>query len=150
MCAAKPNVQPGITEVQFWVPANTGPVYLAADAIAPNGVAAVTFDPSSTATSNGAVMSAASSSAEVAFSGLYSPSGGGVSLTLTYRNSGSESVNLDVRVNQILVGAVSLDVTASDYSSVSLQDVQLWRGTNFVNFVGGADGVHLESVEVVS
>ena len=139
-----------MTEVQFWVPANTGPVYLAADAISPGGVAAIAFDSSSTATSNGAVMSAPSSSAEVAFSGLYSPNGGTATLQLSYKNSGTGSTSMDVLVNQISAGSVSLDTTGNDYSTVSLQDVQLWRGTNFVSFMGGASGVNLESVEVIT
>ncbi|KAF2722626.1 hypothetical protein K431DRAFT_283762 [Polychaeton citri CBS 116435] len=143
---AKPNMAIGVCEIQLWVPANTGPLYYAVDAN-PTSSAGVSFDASSKATSNGAVMVVGESSSVVSFGGIYSAAGVLTSASLRYKNSGNGSVMIRVAVNQIDTGSVELTPTGDKFRSVNLPDLKLWRGTNFVTISGGGEGVSLEGIE---
>ena len=142
------NLAVGVCEVEIWVPANTGDFYYAADALAQSAVN-VEFDNNSTITSNGAVLAPYSSSSEIDFSCIYSANGGAVDLRISYKYNGTSEVNLGVSVNQFAVGNVTLQPTSgSGYENAALNDVKLWKGTNFVTIYGGGEGLFIEGFGV--
>lgn len=140
----QPGKSVGVSEIQLWVPANTGPFYYAADAL-PNR-AIIAFDDDSKATPNGTVIETKNSTSSAAFSGLYSAEGGDVDAKLSYKNNGTNDVTLSVTVNRILNSTVTLARTGNVYKTVDMP-LTLWRGTNFATLTGGAEGVFLEGIE---
>jgi hypothetical protein len=139
----------GIFEVEMWIPANSGPYYWAVDAAAMTN-AEVVFDSKSHATSNGAVLALRASESEVDFSGIYSVSGGEVTLRLDYKNNGTATRTMGVSVNQIPAQSVSLQRTkGAGYRAVQVKNVKLERGLNFVTLNGDGEGVFLEGLEVI-
>ena len=138
----------GVCEVEIWVPANTGPMYYAVDALAHTDTN-VTFDQASSITPNGAVLAPYSSSSEVDFSGIYSKNGGSVTMRLSYKNNGTNPVSVGVEVNQMPVGNFTLQRTEGQgYEGASLDNVQLLKGTNFVTFFGGGDRIFFDGLGI--
>ena len=136
----------GVCEVQLWVPANTEGFYYAVDALAQSATD-VAFDSTSHVTSNGAVQAPYNSTSEIDFSGIYSAQGESVDLRLSYKNNGTSTVSMGVEVNQIAAGNMTLPNTqGSGYGAAMLSDLKLWKGTNFITFYGGADGVFIDGL----
>jgi hypothetical protein len=141
------NLAVGVCEVEIWVPANTGDFYYAADALA-QGDMNVVFDSSSTVTSNGAVLAQYSSSSEIDFSGIYSANGGSVDMRISFKYNGTSKLNLGASVNQFPAGNVTLQSTnGSGYEHATLNDIKLWKGTNFVT-IYGREGLFIEGLGV--
>ena len=137
----------GICELEVWVNPITGPIYYAVDAQL-NG-AAVTNDPQSHATSNGAVVSGLSSSSEIAFSGVYAANAGKYELTVSYSNSGDPPVTIGVVVNQINIGSFSLLSTRGTYISHQTMIIDLAGGKHFLSLVGGNEKIKIETIQVL-
>ena len=140
----KPNVFVGACELEVWTPPVSGPHYYAVDALLNGGN--VMNDAASTATSNGAVVGDLGQESVVAFSGIEST--GGISqLSLSYLNSGGGAVTVDVLVNQVFQGQLTLAGTGGKYAFVGM-NLQLAAGKNFVNLVGGASSVRYEILSI--
>lgn len=135
----------GLSEVQLWVPANTGPFYYAVDAL-PTTNTNVTFDNSFTATSTGGVLAPYSSDSQIDFSGIYSAYGGEVNMRLRFKNNGSESVSLGMEINRMASSNITLD-SGGAYQAVD-KTIELWKGTNFIRLYGGGKSVYLEGITI--
>ena len=133
----------GICELEVWVAPETGPMYYAVDAVLTN--ANVMNDQSSTATSNGAVVGGLSSSSVVAFSGLNVSKAGKQTLTVSYSNSGSEAALVNITVNQMTGGSISLPATGGNYMTVSIV-VELAEGNNYLSLIGGNENIRFETI----
>jgi hypothetical protein len=59
---------------------------------------------------------AASTGAEVDFSGIYSQNGGTVDVNISYKNNGTSAVAIGIEVNQFAAGNLSLSTTGAAYS----------------------------------
>jgi hypothetical protein len=131
------NFAVAVCEVEIWVPADTGDFYYAADALALSAVGVV-FDSSSTATSNGAVLSPYNSNSEIDFSGIYSANGGSAGLSLSCKHNDTSTVELRVSVNQIAAG----NVTPQKLKDL---DTTMLRLTTLIyRIYGGGGGVYIE------
>ncbi|TAQ88419.1 hypothetical protein B7494_g3249 [Chlorociboria aeruginascens] len=139
------NFYVGICELEVWTDPVTGPEYFAVDTFLTD--AKVVNDVTSTATSNGAVVGGLSAESLVAFSGVQSDDVGTKVLGLCYSNNGTDTVSIDVRINQVRQGSLSLGPTGGSYESVTL-NVELSRGSNFVTLVGGSNGILLETLNI--
>ena len=103
-------------------------------------------DAASATTSNGAVVGDLGSSSVVAFSGIESI-GGSSLLSLSYSNSHSGAVTVDVLVNQVSQGQLTLAGNGGKYTSVGM-NVNLAAGKNFVSLVDGASSVRYEMLRI--
>jgi hypothetical protein len=140
----KPNVFVGVCELEVWAPPGSGPDYYAVDALLSRG--SVMNDAASTATSNGAVVGDLGSSSVVAFSGIESI-GGSSLLSLSYSNSDGGAVAVDVLVNQVSQGQLTLVGNGGKYTSVGM-NVDLAAGKNFVSLADGASSVRYEVLSI--
>ncbi|KAI1079243.1 Six-hairpin glycosidase-like protein [Whalleya microplaca] len=136
-----PKVFVGVCELEVWTPPVPGPNYYAADAYLTGQKTSVTFDNSSTATANGAVVGGLGSDSNVAFSGIVSD-GGRTTLTLSYSNSGDKTVGLGVEVNQVPQTSLNLHPSKGKYVTVTA-NVTLAVGKNYVSLKGGSDSMDL-------
>ena len=141
---SKPNVFVGVCEMEIWTPPVSGPEYFAVDALLNGGN--VMNDAASTASSNGAVVGNLSDGSVIAFSGIQSV-GGSLPLTLSYSNSESGAVTVDVLVNQVSQGQLTLAGSGGEYTTVAMT-VQLAAGKNFVSLVGGASSLKYEILSI--
>lgn len=137
----------GLAKFEVWVPPNRGPLYYAVDAFLVN--ADVTFDLSSHATANGAVVGNNSTEVKVVFSGVYSEGGGPVILHLSYANKGSSPVSMGVDINRFAAGNITPAPTGHDYHGVRL-NANLEVGNNFVTLNGGDQHTLFETLRVIT
>jgi hypothetical protein len=140
----KPNLFVGVCEVEVWTSPIFGPIYYAVDTMLVG--ANVKFDTASTATCNGAVVGDLSPGSSVAFSGIDS-TGGTVQLSLSYANFANSSVSIQVTVNQVSQGRITLPATGGKYQSATTE-VQLAAGKNFVYLIGGSADISYEVLTV--
>jgi len=138
----------GVCELEIWTPPVTGPTYFAVDAYLSGAKTQVTFDKSSTATANGAVVGGLAPDSSVAFSGIKSD-GSSESLTLSYANLGDSSVTVDVEVNQVRKATLNLLPSMGKYVTVTAT-IPLAIGKNYVSLRGGSDTaeVRLETIAI--
>jgi hypothetical protein len=132
----------GVCELEIWNMLVLQPYFFAADALLTN--ANVVFDKASNITSNGAVAGNLSPSSQVAFSGDL-PSRQVGNLTLYYSNTGSTSVNIDLKLNQVTLKTVSLDPTGGKYLGY-VMPILLPIGKNFITLVGGSRDLKYELI----
>jgi len=140
----KQNIYVGVCELEIWTPPISGPIYYAVDALLTG--ATVLNDNLSIATSNGAVAGSLSSGSVVAFSGINSVRGD-AQLTLSYSNSGTSATPVEVQVNQVSRGNISLQASGGKFVSASIT-VELAAGKNFVSILGGSSDVRYELLNV--
>ncbi|KAF8866472.1 hypothetical protein BDZ45DRAFT_683271 [Acephala macrosclerotiorum] len=138
----KSNLWVGICELEIWTqPQIIGPYY-AVDAFLTGAV--VSQDTSANATANGAVVSGLGGESVVAFSGVRSAGGNGT-LILTYANGGSYA-SVEVTVNQVSRGNLSLPGTGGIYTAVTTS-ITLAAGKNFVSLIGGTSELSYELLD---
>ncbi|KAE8452221.1 hypothetical protein EG329_001688 [Mollisiaceae sp. DMI_Dod_QoI] len=138
----KPNVYVGICELEVWTPPQVVGPYYAVDALLTGPT--ISQDTKANATANGAVVSGLGDGAVVAFSGIGS-AGGNTTMLLMYANEG-DTVSVEVTVNQVSQGQLSLPGTGGSYTVVTTS-VALAAGKNFVNLIGGTSDVRYELID---
>jgi hypothetical protein len=138
------DVSVGVCELEVWAPSVSSPVYYSVDALLTG--ASVINDGTSTATSNGAVVGNLVEGNVVAFSGIES-GGGNAEVLLSYANAGTISVTVEILVNQVPKGGISLDPSGGKYVSASLT-AEMGIGKNFVSLVGGSSDIRYEILSI--
>lgn len=136
----KPSAFVALCELEVWQPW-TSPLYFAVDAWM--DLATVTFDEHSNATGNGAVVRSLGPDSQVLFSGVQSRITGLGAAQLTYSNGGDEAAVVTVRVNEQGGPSLELTPTGGEYKKVNFE-VNLGKGKNFINLVGGSDTIRYE------
>lgn len=172
------SVYVGVCELEVWIPPETGPAYHAVDAYLTGASTRVSYyyddddddddySYSSSAKSGESVTGAARAvvgglapDSVISFPGVVGPGDGGdgtSTLSVRYGNSGNATVVLDVDVNHVRVGSVSLPPTttnagrssSSSYSTATVEGpVKLGRGKNWINLAGGTDTIWIEILAV--
>ena len=137
----------GLAELEIWVPPNRGPMYYAVDAYLTNTI--IEFDNNTlTATTTGAVVGNNSDTGSILFAGVYSETGGPVSLGVSYANRGLEAVTMTAQINRVSTGFnVTLVPTGTIYQTVFL-DGTLLLGDNYVEITGGDPYVLFDTLNV--
>jgi hypothetical protein len=138
----------GLYELELWSAANPGPYYYAVDASYSG--CEVVFDPNSSATPNGAVLTAHTPDSVISFSGVQSRTDDGVNtLRIEYKNNGTTTPSFGVTVNDVAAGNVTTQFTpGAGYSGVEVVGVQLNKGSNVVTVYGGGDGMFVSGLGV--
>lgn len=108
----------------------------------------VTFDTNSSATSTGGVLAPYSNDSVIDFSGVHSAYGGESQMRLHYKNNGTSSVSIGLRINRQVDSTITLD-SGNEYQTVGI-DIELWKGTNFIRLYSGGHGIYIEGISVDS